>query len=441
MPRPKKTTKKSAVEELVETNEAACETTAGTSKYKQAGAGTSFDIFSEEDDQEMERAIMAKAGVADGLKSAADIARAYLPLPHMALEWAMNRRGIAVRTVNEFIGEENAGKSSLMFMLMSNFIRHNIPCFYINTEPKMLESDWIARLTGTTDPKLARKIAKAIQVSETTFTLDDMDKQVRTWAHMKRYELGDRCVPFDIPLVIVVDSLTKLLNPAEASVLKGDTDKSNAKKVSAMKGVADVSQQPGVTAKWHHEWMRLIAPFCEKYNVTIFLTAGQNTKMDTSPAMKFSAESSKSLNKTKTGGQATNQSAGLQVTITQSGMAKNSSGVTYGRLVRMRVVKNSYGPVYRDLVYTIQSDKFEDDGPDYIAQSIDMDEALANALVETKAFGFTVTKKRYTSNELGILQAKASELSRIIHGSEATRYKIGSALRIGGYEAINPEFA
>lgn len=440
MPKPKKkTAAAAAVEQLAQEHDAIFESPSSSSKHTQAGAGAAFDIFAE-DDADMEQELMAKAGLADGLKSAADIARSYLPLPHMALEWLSGRRGVPIKTINEFIGEENTGKSSMLFRMMSTFIQNSIPCYYINTEPKMLETEWIARLTGTNDPKMAKKIAKAIRVSETTFTLDEMDLKVRKWAHMKRYEMGNRCVPFDVPLVVVIDSLSKLLNPAEATVLSGSDDKESSKKVTAMKGVADVSQQPGVTAKWQHEWTRIMAPFCEKYNVTIFATSGQNAKMDAAGGSKFANDGGKSLNKTKTGGQGVNQSAGLQVTITQSGMARNSKEVI-GRLVRMRVVKSSYGPVFRDIVYTIQADHFDDDTDSYISQAIDMDEAFANILVANGVCGLSVNKKRYTSTELGVAQVRASELCAMIHSDQALRYKIGSALRIGGYEAINPEFA
>lgn len=437
MPRPKKEKAPDPVEEIAAAHDAKLEAR-NASKNKQAGAGSSFDVF--DDDDDLERELMAKAGLADGLKSAADIARAYLPLPHMALEWVIGRRGIPIKTVNEFIGEENTGKSSLMYRLMGTFIQNSIPCYYINTEPKELETEWIARLTGSNDPATAKKIAKAIKVDGLTSTLDEMDEKVRTWAHIKRYELGKKCVPFDIPLVIIVDSLSKLMNPAEATVLCGSDSKSAGKKAEMMKGVADISQQPGVTAKWQHVWMRIIAPFCDKYNVTIIVTSGQNSKMDSTGSSKFATDGGKSLNKTKTGGNATNQSSGLQATVTQCGMAKKGTN-TIGRLVRLRVVKSSFGPVFRDIIYTIQAERFTDDADNYISQAIDMDEAFANVLVENKVFGLSVLKKRYTSMELGLNQVTAEELCRLIHSNDELRYKVGSALKISGYEAINPLFA
>lgn len=442
MPKPKTSKKATTTEEASPQTEAQ-ESTAPvpTSRNKQAGSGSAFNIFSaRKKSKEAEQELMAKAGLADGLKSAADIARSYLPLPHMALEWLTGRKGIPIKTINEFIGQENTGKSSLLFSMMGTFISHNIPCYYINTEPKMLETEWIARLVSP-DPETAKSIADAITVSESTYTLDMMDLKMRNWAHIMRYGLGDECVPFDIPLVVVVDSLSKLLNPEEAIILDSGLSrkKDSTARAEAMKGVADISNKPAVTAKWHHEWVRLIAPFCEQYNVTLFLTSGQNTKMNANtPA--YAVEASNAVNKTKVGGEAVNQSAGLQVVLTKRGMAKNSKQETIGRLVRMKVEKSSYGPIYRDIIYTIQSDKFTDDSPNYISQAIDMDSCLADALVENGVFGFKVDRKMYSSDELGIYQLKAHDLCDKIHSDPALRYKIGSALKISGYEALNPVF-
>ena len=69
-----------------------------------------------------------------------------------------------------------------------------------------------------------------------------------------------------------------------------------------------------------------------------------------------------------------------------------------------------------------------------------MDSCLADALVENGVFGFKVDRKMYSSDELGIYQLKAHDLCDKIHSDPALRYKIGSALKISGYEALNPVF-
>ena len=68
-----------------------------------------------------------------------------LPVPWL-LQYLIGRPGIPANSITEFIGQESVGKSSLVYALMGNFIANNIPCYYINSEPKALEGDWQARL-------------------------------------------------------------------------------------------------------------------------------------------------------------------------------------------------------------------------------------------------------------------------------------------------------
>lgn len=385
-----------------------------------------FDIFSDAGKVQQTKDMLAKAGMADGFKSAAEINRDYLPIPWLAFQYLIGRIGLPVNTIVEFIGQENTGKSSLVASIIGNFIQYNIPCFYCNTEPKMLESDWLSRLIST-DLATGEKVKAVLEVSERLYTLDDMDKLIRQWIKVKRV---DQAIPRDVPLVIAVDTVTKLLNPEEAATLF----RTNTSDIDLSKSISDVSKKPGVTAKWLHEWSRSIKSLLEQENVTIICVSGQNISMSTGVAA-FCADGGASLNKTRPGGTALNQSAALQITITRRSILKDTAGEAIGEVIRARVVKNSYGPK-REIEYALRNDLFTD-GVDYVHQAIDMTDSFCGILAKKQIMGITCNRKKYTSEELGVYQASASSLySKIADDPELT-HKIGTGLKISGYEAYN----
>lgn len=395
-------------------------------RSKMAIGGEAFDIFANDQLAEQTKSLLAKSAMADGFKSAADINRDYLPIPWFAMQYLIGRIGIPVNTIIEFIGQENTGKSSLVMAMLGNFIKYNIPCLFCNSEPKMLESDWISRLVGA-DASIGDKVKRVLEVTERLYTLDDMDKLIRKWVHVKRYEQG---IPKSVPLVCVVDTITKLLNPeeAEALIVQEGKDKS----INVLKNsVSDVSKKPGVTAKWLHEWTRAICSMLNEENVTIICVSGQNQNMNAGSS-SFAADGGASLNKTRIGGTAMNQSASIQITITRKGIWKDSAGNQIGDVIRARVVKNSYGPK-RSIEYGMRNDLFSDD-TGYIQQAIDMDEAFANILVANKIKGLTCTRKLYTSEAMGVHQLKAPALIAKLTADEELMDEIGALLKISGYE-------
>lgn len=431
MARPKKNKEEQEVIDNVVVTEETTEVTPkkprARKKSRLAIGGEAFDIFANDQLVEQTKSLLAKSSMASGFKSAADINRDYLPLPWPALQYLIGRIGIPVNTIIEFIGQENTGKSSLVMAMLGNFIKYNIPCLFCNSEPKMLESDWISRLVGA-DASMGDKVKRVLEVTERLYTLDDMDKLIRKWVQVKRYEQG---IPKSVPLVCVIDTITKLLNPeeAEALIVQEGKDKS----VNVLKNsVSDISKKPGVTAKWLHEWTRAITSMLNEENVTIICVSGQNQNMSAGPAGSFAPDGGASLNKTRIGGTAMNQSASIQITITRKGIWKDSAGNQIGDVIRARVVKNSYGPK-RSIEYGMRNDLFSDD-TGYVQQAIDMDEAFANILVANKIKGLTCTRKLYSSEAMGVHQLKAPALVAKLLADEDMMDEIGALLKISGYE-------
>lgn len=393
-------------------------------KFRSAIKNEAFNLF------DTQATLLNSAQAVDGFKSLAEVAGEYLPIPWMAMQYVIGRVGIPINTITEFIGAEGVGKSSLVHALIGSFAANNVPCLYINSEAKMLEPDWRLRLYSTS-PELSEKIDMSVTY-EALSTLDEMDVTLKEWVRTMRETRG---VPKDVPLVAAIDSVTKLLNPDEAEAA-GWTD--TTKKDAIGKGINEVSKKPGVTAKWMHSWTRNLTPFLRENNVTILLVSGQNQDMNTAPSAFIPAASLAKVNKTRIGGNAVNQSAALQFTMTKARNYKQGTEVM-GKEVYLHGIKNSYGPSDREIVYRLYDNRAENfKGKDvpkkYLSPAIDMDEALCDLLVSKKVFGLTVAMKKYTSEELGLMKVKPADVVEVIERDPKKKVECAKALSIYGYE-------
>lgn len=431
MARPKKTT--NTEQEPTPQVETKVETKPKRKRKAKLVTVDTFDIFAESNVVEQTKELLAKSDMADGFKSAGDIARDYLPVPWPAFQYLLGRVGIPRNTIVEFIGGENLGKSSLLLALLYNFIGYNIPCVCLNGDAKEVEANWSVRLAGE-DKVRGEKIVSRLETAN-IYTLNEMDKFIRNWVRIKRYEL-ERPIPKEVPLVVGVDSYTRLLDPEmEKVAISVDARK---KTVDVTKGgVEDISQKPGVFAKWMHNWLDLIKPLLEKENVTLFLTCGQNQNMNAGPVAMFSPEAAARNNKTRKGGTAVNGAAAYQITITKRGVLKDSSNNRIGNIICANVAKNSYGP-HRLIEYGLRNAGF-DDSDTNIQQAIEMDKTFAELLIENKLFGLTCTRGLYNSDELNLHQVKANVVSNYILSDDDLMNKVSSALHISGYEGCDDE--
>lgn len=402
-------------------------------KIRAKKVSTKFDIFADEAVLQQEKELLAKAGVRGAFKSAADINREYLPVPWFALQYVFGKIGITTNTFNEFIGQECVGKSSLVFALACNFIKNGIPVLYINTEAKTLEGSWLYRLAGR-DKELGKKLIDRVLMDEYCPTYTEMDNRIRGWIKVMR---GERKIPMETPLVFIVDSVTNLMSPeqAEGKVVSKEEISLKDKLKTLDKGVEDISAKPGGAATFMSAWTKQFTSTLTQFNVTGILVSGQSTNMSSMGGFA-NTEGGASLNKTRVGGTALHKSAAIQCTITKRGMWKNSAQEHIGDMIRIRNVKNSYGPKVADVVYHLRNKDWKD-GPLTVDQAIDMSEALGEILVSSGVFGFTVNRKKYTSIPLGIEQVSAKELEELVNSDEELQIKLGQALGISGYEVFD----
>lgn len=428
MPRPKKV----KVEEAA-TEETTVAETPVKKPIKKRGKVLSgkFDLFSDDNIIAEQKDLLAKAGKVGAFKAITEINRDNLPVPWMALQYLIGKIGFTVNTFNEIIGQECVGKSSMMIALACNFINHNIPTLYINTEPKQIEGPWLRRLAGK-DKARGEAILKRLPVVQ-CYDYNEMDTTAREWIRVQRQEVG---IPNDTPLVIIVDSITHLKTPEEAAASASGKGKDGAFK-SLASGVADVGGRIGSAASWMSAWCRMFSDNLEKFNVTMFLVSGQSVKINASPAGGLMGDGGASLNGERIGGNAMKRDASVRFTITRAGFLKSGDGKrNIGEKIRARSIKNSYGSKVGDIEYILKNKDWKD-GPGIVDQAINMDAALGEILVSENVLGFKVNRKKYSSAQLGIEDLDADELVEFLNNNEEAQVAVGQALGINGYEAYD----
>lgn len=428
MPRPKKVKTEEPVVENVETTEAPVK-----KPIKKRGKVLSgkFDLFSSDNIIAEQKDLLAKAGKVGAFKAITEINRDNLPVPWMALQYLIGKIGFTVNTFNEIIGQECVGKSSMMIALACNFINHNIPTLYINTEPKQIEGPWLRRLAGK-DAERGKAILDRLPVVQ-CHSYDEMDTTAREWIRVQRQDIG---IPNDTPLVIIIDSITHLKTPEESALQSTGKDKKDIFK-SLKSGVADVGGRIGSAATWMASWCRLFSDNLDKFNVTVFLVSGQSVKINASPMGGLAGDGGASLNGERIGGAAMKRDASVRFTITRAGFLKGGDGKrNIGEKIRARNIKNSYGSKVGDIEYNLKNKDWKD-GPGIVDQAIDMDASLGEILVSEGVLGFKVERKKYSSSQLGIDSLTASELVEYINNNEDVQVAVGQALGINGYEAYD----
>lgn len=402
---------------------AAAVTTNYTSKVpKYMRASTAGSLLDE--DLTPEIALWRTTKHADGFKMMSEIYKDYLPLPHMTLQYLIRRIGFPVNAFYEFTGEENVGKSTLMMYLLGYWATYNIPSLYINTDPKIMDVSWATRIVHR-DKKTAKRIVeKAIRVLDNAYTYDDMEDAITKWAKFQREDLGR---PMNIPIVVVIDQISKLLNKKEAESLALDSKTQHTL-------ISEGGNLPTTTAKYVHGFSRIMRPYMDTYNITILVVSSTNTAIDMKAGPSMFAASAKN-NTTRIGGRALPQSEALLITMTKGAQYKEGETVV-GRNINLRVQKNSYGAnVMQDVGLIIRNERFTDTD-DMQECPLDMDYTICDTISALKIWGTVQTKRRFTCDRLGLSSATASTMYAKIVSDPALQAELGTLLNIHGYEAI-----
>lgn len=356
-----------------------------------------------------------------------------LPIRHFYLQWALGLYGIPEACLIEIIGAEGLGKSTLAFQFIGWAMDKGCPAFYIECENKQLQPGRVLRALHPNKER-AVKMLKRLRRSK-AFSLEQLEQEITDYvdaARGHRTLKGANHVPLRVPLLIVVDPWSKLMNDAEAAGFSDYGDNKSEAKKAKFKTTGSASNMGH--AKWAQAFSRRLPEFLSKNNVILLMVHHQNDKVDMSMGggITLGAEIADLYNKTKIGGRAFNQNAAIQLILSRGGMVKGSDNMPKGRMVTMRVDKNSFGPGERKIKYEIRTDQF-DDTEEYLEPAINFDEDWANWMAKNKFFGTTVASKRYKCPTLGIEGATYQQFAAAFNANEEVKRELGARLGIEGY--------
>jgi RecA/RadA recombinase len=372
-----------------------------------------------------------------GFRTMAEIQRSMVPFRHFYMQWALASYGLVEGCVMEIIGAEHLGKSTLCFWFMGGALEVGVPCALQETENKELTVEWSGRALSNDRAKAANML-KRIGVMK-TFSLAQMDEQMVDWFEVRRGVRPSkaRVVPLDTPMLMVVDSWSKMLSSAEAAGVYDYGDNLSAEKKRKAKDTGEASNFGH--SKFAQAWTRKLPAFLNRHNGCIIMVSHQNDKVDMSGGSSFMAADVGALyNKTKIGGRALNQNSAVQLIMAHKGLIKDANNEKIGSTVRLRVAKNSYGPKERVFEYDLYH-AGHDDTDTWLSPSIDFDRPMCDMFAEQGILQTTVERKRYSSPILGITGATAREFSAAFHANTELKNEVGAMLGIRGYETVVDE--
>lgn len=397
-----------------------------------------FDILGDDAQESIHEASEALQAISErrknrptAFKTLAEIRRSMVLLRSFRMQHALGCYGLPEATLIEIIGGDHIGKSTLVHWILGGAMLQGIPAALQETENKPLTDDWAKRAMHS-DPVIAAKMLERLRIFPGVFELGQMESNLYDWVRVMREDVK---VPLSTPLIMAVDSWSKLMNADESAGFYDYGDNMDAERKKKMKGTNEGSNF--VHAKWAQAWCRKLPSFLAKNNVILIVVSHQNDAVDMSGGKTsyMSPEQGNLYNKKKIGGRAFNQNAAIQLIMTRAGVAKDGAGDKIGSIIKMRVDKNSYGPNNRTMEWILQNDKFTDTET-FIEPSLVFHEDLGKWLADEKLLGITVTRKRYTCPELGLVNATSAELEAALLANEDVLNRLGNLLRIRGYENV-----
>jgi hypothetical protein len=366
-------------------------------------------------------------------RTMAEVRSILIPVDHFALQYGLGSRGIPFGSFVQLLGGSGLGKSTLGHLILGSAMRHcKGPALSIQWRAKPFLADRAIRALSNS-PEQARHMLDVMDQSVVS-TLQQMeltvDDYVRVWRE-------DHRLPKAIPITILVDNASKLMNAEEAhgQVDWGDHMKpQNVKKAKETGGGSNMNH-----AKWFEAWTRKLGYLMPENNVTIIAVLDQKDEVDMSggsgPTM---AKSTTDLfNTTHRGGSAIRQMSMLAINFAYKSLMKDAATNTErGKIITMRPSKNCVGAEGRRIEAELRTDHVRFDRPGYLDPAWHFDKMLADMFAEKGYFGVTCNRQRFTSERLGVMAASEVELSIAFHSRPELMQELGQQLRLEGYYDI-----
>jgi RecA/RadA recombinase len=358
-----------------------------------------------------------------------------IPIPDFGFRYMLNTMGFRGGRILDIIGVDGIGKTSLVFTIMGWAMRVNAPCCYVETEGKPMDK-----------PRILRCLHPNRQISETMFStitfrgawdLKTAVNELETFVELVRNpKSGEAFVPIEVPVVVALDTFSKLMSPDEISgynaygnVPEEPEEKKDDKKDKFKKKVKkEVRQalgggQPMQHAKLAHFWTRRLPYLLNDLNVFLIVVRHQNEKVDMAGGgmgggSMIPKDVSDLYNRTAIGGKSFNQSASYQVIVSKdkSDYAQiRGERKKVSQLARVSVVKNNYGPSDRKLRYGImQEPRFDTETNQ--EQALNFAVGLPEVLSSTGMVGIRIKSANDVAvKELKLDSATPREVSAALH--------------------------
>jgi len=361
-----------------------------------------------------------------------EIKRNGIPIEHFYLQYFLGLSYLPSRCAIEIIGAEGIGKTTLVNYIIGMAARANVPSHYEETEGKPMMEEQVKRCLST-NREQAERIFARVGFSDVR-EIRQATKLIDEWVFdMRGRSLNNKeCrVPHENPLLVAVDTWSKLMSPGQAAGYFEHSDFMKADQVKNLKEVGEGSNlEHSKHAAW---WCRRLPYLLHDHNVLLILVSHQNAKIDMGGGSYMSADTGKLYNKTKIGGNAFNQNCALQIILAPGPMAKNGSNEVTGRIIRARVDKNSFGPDNRQIEYELRT-RYTQDSAEFQESPLQFDEAMAKWFADEHILGTTAASKRFTCEALKVIGGDAADLSKALHANPKIMAALAKDLCIKGYE-------
>jgi hypothetical protein len=368
-------------------------------------------------------------------RSMADMQQEFVPVDHFLMQYLLDSYGFPLQSFTQIIGDSKLGKTTMGHYVLGCAVRRlGCPVLAIHWGVKPFLRDRALR-TYSSNPHQAQQIAGIIDV-ETVSTLTQMEEALNRWVTKWR-EVGK--IPTAVPLVVLIDNITKYLSPEEsAGVVNWGTymkDKEKKKKKDTGGGSNFSS------AKWIHAWTRRLADVMATQNVTVLTVADQNDDIDMGASggggMTLSEKVATLYNDTHRGGRGMKQMAASRLIFGRDALVKNTDQTNRGVNVNIRNAKSNFGADERKIRAELRVDHGAFDVPGYyLDPAWHMDESMGLWFADKGYFGTTISRGKFTAEPLGVFNASPEELSIAFHGNAALKQELGELLRIQGYFSV-----
>lgn len=369
------------------------------------------------------------------VRSLHQIKRNGIPIEHFYLQFLLGMAYLPSRCVIELIGSEGIGKTTFLFHLLGMAGRANVPSLYQESEGKPMMEDQIRRCLSSNAELAEQLFSRAVSFADVR-EIRQSAKLMDEWVFDLRgrgTNNKEARLPDENPVAVAIDTWSKLMSPGQAA---GYMDHGDFMKADQMKNLKEVGEGSNLEHSKHAAWWCRRLPYLlHDHNVVLFLNSHQNAKIEMGGTSYMSGESGRMYNKTKIGGKAFDQNAALQIIMGAGGQAKNGSGQVTGKMIRMRVDKNSFGPDGRQIEYELRN-VYTQDSDTFLEPAVQFDEAMAKWFADTRMLNTVAEKKRYTCEALSVIGGSAEDLSKALHANLPTMTRLAKDLAIRGYNEI-----